>query len=267
MDHHQRHTFRFVAAMAAAVLLALIERPSPVHAQSVNNSYPSAAVSPISEAGMGADAESPDETATETAPPDVKADDVDESPAYPPPADSDTEAAPVRRPTAAPDQSGSVSRNDSVLEIPQVITPANAGPTDGSGNEEAAGESNEAAAAQSSAGGQMPADDDDLAAAAGEVGTLQDYENQAGAAPVGPVFFPPGARIVQFSRLSALNALSRPVGIPMATSPIILPPTSSGPFPSTSPMLMAPRTSPMLMAPRIGTLGAFPRGGLMGFRR
>jgi hypothetical protein len=45
----------------------------------------------------------------------------------------------------------------------------------------------------------------------------------------------------------------------VVASPMILPPTSSGPFPSTSPMLMTPRfTTPG---------GSFLRGGLMGFHR
>ena len=270
MDHHhQHHKFWFVAVIAGEAMLALTQPTSRAHAQSVNDSYP-AAVSPISEASTGFGAESLDGARTVAIPPDMKAaDNVDDPKAYPASHNSDTASASLRGSVSPDDESGSTSEDDAVLEIPQVINPANAATPDQSGNvQSAAGAGNEDNAAQSNqAGGQVTTDDNDLAATADQIGTLQDYENQAGASPLGPVFFPPGIRIVQFPRVRALNALRHPVGIPLATSAIILPPTSSGPFPSTSPMLMAPRTSPMLMAPRIGTLGAFPRGGLMGFRR
>jgi hypothetical protein len=267
--HHQHHKFLFVAAIAGSVMLALTEPTSRAHAQSVNDSYPTA-VSPISEASTGFGAGSLDGARTVAIPPDMKAaDNVNDPRAYPVSHNSDTASASLHGSVSPGGESGSASEDDAVLEIPQVINSANAATPDQSGNvQSAASGGNEDNAAQSNqAGGQTATDDDDLAATADQIGTLQDYENQAGASPLGPVFFPPGIRIVQFPRVPALNALRQPVRIPVATSAIILPPTSSGPFPSTSPMLMAPRTSPLLMAPRIGTLGAFPGGGLMGFRR
>lgn len=271
MDHHQpHHQSWFVVAIVAALALAPAAGPSCAHAQSLNNSDSSAAGSPITEPSLGSSAESDNGAEAEANPPDGTGESADGSAAYRASHDPDAAAIPIRGAVAPDEESGSASNNDAVLEIPQVINPSNAGAPDQSANaEQANGGGNEDEAGQASqAGGQTAADEDDLAAEANQVGTLQDYQNQASAAPLGPVFFAPGIRIVQFPRLPALNGLSRhPTGIPMAGSPIILPPTSSGPFPSTSPMLMAPRTNPMLMAPRIGTLGAFPRAGLMGFRR
>lgn len=272
MDHHHpHHRFWLIAAIAGSMVLALTQPGSLAQAQSVNDSYPNAAVSPIREDSSGSGAESLDGAETVAIPADAKAAaDADNSSAYPASHNPDGASAPVLGPVAPDDESGSASKDDAVLEIPQLINPATPSTPNQSGNvQSAAGGGNDDNAAQANqAGGQTAPNEDDVAATADQVGTLQDYENQEGATPLAPGYFAPGIRIVQFPPLPALNALPRqPVGIPMAPSPIILPPTSSGPFPSTSPMLMAPRTHAMLMAPRIGTLGAFPRGGLIGFRR
>jgi hypothetical protein len=158
----------------------------------------------------------------------------------------------------ADEPSGSESEDGAVLEIPRVIDLANGNrvdrPTEGAS---ANVDGNDDDTTQSGQDNQDLAADDDLAPADDQVGTLEDYENQAGAAPMGPIFFGPGIAIVRFPHPPPLNPRAwPPFGSPMASSPIILPPTSSGPFPSTSPMLMAPRP-----------FGSFPGGGLMGLHR
>jgi hypothetical protein len=199
---------------------------------------------------------------------------------------SAVETAPFTAPAASDESSGSTSEDGAVLEIPRVVNlPSNSnadnsaeqasananGAEQASANadsdEQASANANdEDDSAQSGQDGQDAAANDDVAAAAGQVGTLEDYRNQASAAPVGPILFGPGIAIIRFPRQPAanpqplVNRLPQPPwGAPMAMSPIILPPTSGGPFPSTSPMLMAPRP---------GSFGVFAHsGGLTGFRR
>jgi hypothetical protein len=175
------------------------------------------------------------------------------------PESSAVEPAPFASAAVSGEAAGPDSENNSVLELPQVLNLSNGStanpPADGAA---AHADGNDDDLAQSNQNGQDTADDD-LAAAADQVGTLRDYEDQANRVPLGPIFFAPGFAIVRFPRPPLFNPLSRPpFGVPMATSPIILPPTSSGPFPSTS---------PMLMAPHIRTLGSFPGRGLMGLHR
>jgi len=80
------------------------------------------------------------------------------------------------------------------------------------------------------------------------------------------ILFAPVVSVVRFPRQPLFSPLPPrpPFGVPMARSPIILPPTSSGPFPSTSPMLMGPRFGTFTSFPRVGS---FPYGGLMGAHR
>jgi hypothetical protein len=270
MDHHHQHyKFQFFVAITGALLLALAKPQA--RAQSANDSYPNAGASPISEASKGPHAESFDGADTVAIPPDLEAaDNVDDSTADAAADNSGTAAVPVRGSVPPDDESGAASKNDAVLEIPQVINPANAGTPDQAGNMPSAeGSGSDADAAQSNQTGVKTAGgDDDLAATASQLGTLEDYENQESTPALAPVFFPPGLAIVQFPRLPALRALTRqPVGIPIGAAAIILPPTSSGPFPSTSPMLMGPRASPMLMPQHVGTMGSFAGGGLIRFHR
>jgi hypothetical protein len=156
--------------------------------------------------------------------------------------------------------SGSDYQDSAVLELPQIVNLQN-----GNGGDEqadgaiASGPANDDDAAQSGPSGQDTAVADSLPPSADQVGTLADYQNQMNQAPRGPIFYAPGLAVVRLPRPLFFNPPSRRfLGAPMVTAPVILPPTSSGPFPSTS---------PMLMGPRIGTLGSFPRGGLMRFRR
>ena len=164
------------------------------------------------------------------------------------------------------DESGAGAENGSVLELPQAVNPSTgstvARPPDGAS---AGAEGNDDDTAQSDQVGQDTTADSDLPATADQVGTLEDYENQVAEAPPGVIFFAP-VTAVRFPRPPIFNpAVRPPFGVPLVTSPIILPPTSSGPFPSTSPMLMAP--GPRLMTPRFATFGSFRGGGFMGVHR
>jgi hypothetical protein len=156
--------------------------------------------------------------------------------------------------------SGSDSQDSAVLELPQIVDLRNGNGGDEQADEAtASGPANDDDTAQSGPSGQDTAVADGLPQSADQVGTLRDYQNQMNQAPGGPIFVAPGFAVVRLPRPLFFNPPSpRFLRGPMATAPVFLPPTSSGPFPSTS---------PMLMGPRIGTLGSFPRGGSMRFRR
>jgi len=183
---------------------------------------------------------------------------VDDAVASPVP-DADVEPLPASATADADETSSSSSENGAVLEIPQVIRLRDTG--EDITTDQASANSNDDD--QTALAGQdgASAGNQELRAMSGQVGTLTDYQNQAIEAPPRAIFFAPGAAIVRWPPAVVLSPLPR-IRVPTATAPIILPPTSSGPFPSTSPMLMP--TSPMLMTPRLATFGLF-RGG--SFRR
>jgi hypothetical protein len=290
MHHHnQHHRVWLVVVTTSAMLFALQAGGPQGQAQSLNDAPSHATASSMTGRGAesGTDLVDVDAAEGSEGSGDVTTANGNDDPTQPVSGNSDIAPAPSASTAASDEASVTGSEGDAVLEIPQVVnlpsgTSANR-PTD-----EAAGnaEGNDADTAQSSQGG-YDADTaqsgqggndvaaGDVAATVDQVGTLEDYENQAGAVPLGPIFFSPGLATVRLPRLPLFNPRP-PIGVPMAASPIILPPTSSGPFPSTSPMLMAPRVgtlgsfpsaSLMLMAPRVGTLGSFPRAGFMGFHR
>jgi hypothetical protein len=197
----------------------------------------------------------------------ITANGTDDSAAYPASAKSDTEYAPSGGAVGSDEASGSNSENSAVLELPQVVNLPNGGTANASADEASANRdgNDDDDAAQSSQDGEDTAGDHDLAAMGSQVGTLNDYENQANEVPPGVILVAPVVGVVRFPRPPLFSPLPRSLfGAPMATSPIILPPTSSGPFPSTSPMLMGPRFGTFGSFPRVGS---FPHGGLMGARR
>ncbi len=156
------------------------------------------------------------------------------------------------------------SENGQVLEIPRVIDSSiDIGDDRASDASIANAASNDDDAAQSQ-GDQEAAESQDFAGLPDQVGTLQDYESQAAGPPLGVIVSAPGLTVLPFTgRPPGFNPSVMPrtpmIGGTMLTPPIILPPTSVGPFPSTS---------PMLMAPRFVTPGrAFPAGGWMRARR
>jgi hypothetical protein len=156
--------------------------------------------------------------------------------------------------TAVGSSKGS-SGTDQVLELPQLVNLGNGSSSDQSAEN---GPSNDG---QASPEGDPPglAAADNLPAGPEQLGTLQDYENQASQMPPGVVLLAPGMAFVPLASSLPLNLPFRPLSPPgVVTSPIIVAPTSGGPLPSTS---------PMLMAPRIRTFGFAPRGGFMAFRR
>lgn len=263
MHHHNQHdkawrAFFIVIAMLIGFLVGRIG----AYAQTSSNPSAPGSNYPVDDAAVGANdatdgagvAEAPgvpNDAATARSIDDSTAARVDSA---------DFDSAPPATTAASDEASGSGSEDGAVLEIPQVVNPH-----DGS----AAGEEPEGAVASregddedsttSAPAGEDTAALDSSAPTAAQVGTLQDYETQANQAPPGPIFFAPGVAVVRFPRPLFFNSPPRPLlGAPLARSPIILPPTSGGPFPSTS---------PMLMAPRVGIVGSFPRGGLRGFHR
>jgi len=259
MHHHnQLHKIWLVAVTTSAMIAALPAGGLRAHAQSWNDSPPHATDSSGAASGSeSVNIDAPDAPAISGDA--TTANRVNDTTAHPMSDDSEAGPAPAARPVVPDEASGSGAEDDAVLEIPQVVNLSNASSADRSADGAAASAEGNDDIAQSNQAGENTAAGDDLAPTADQVGTLEDYENQAGAVPLGPIFWAPGVAIVRLPRLPLLSPLPRaPIGLPIVTSPIILPPTSSGPFPSTS---------PMLMAPRIGTLGPFPRGGLFGFHR
>jgi len=261
MLHHNQHDkIRLVGVVTLAMLVGLLPDGTRANAQSVDDSSARASDSSLNERAVPPDVESPaidspDASAVSNGATSTNSAD---DPAAQPAADNpDVESAAAGAAANSDESTASSSGNGAVLELPQVLnrSPDNAAnqPADGT---LASSDGNDDDAAQSSQDGQDTAGDTgdhDIAAVADKVGTVEDYEHQADAAPAGGIFLPPGVAIVRFPRPPLFNPPPPlPLGAPIATSPIILPPTSSGPFPSTS---------PMLMAPRFGTLGSFPGGG------
>src|SRR5579875_555900 len=143
-----------------------------------------------------------------------------------------------------------------VLELPQLVDLQNGNSSGGSQDD---GQSDENQPAQSQVSPQDLANSDGLPNVPEQLGTLQDYESQVNQAPPSIVWFAPGMAAVRLAPSLPLNPPLRLPSAPLMVSPpIVLAPTSSSPFPSTSPMLMAPRTR---------TFGFAPRGGFMAFRR
>lgn len=265
--HNQHDRIRFVGVVTIAMLVGLISGGRRVDAQSLNDSSTRTGGSSVSAPAIPPSAE-PLTSDTSDAP--AVSDDAittnitEDSTAHPASNSSDIKYVPSGS-AVVPDEgsgsdaeeaSGSDVEDDAVLELPQVVklpTDASAEPSVDGASADA--EDNNDYAAQSGENGQQTADDNDLAATAGQVGTLEDYENGENQVPPGAIFLAPGVNVVRFPHPPLFNPPRPPLGVPTATWPIILPPTSSGPFPSTSPMLMAPRFA----APR----GLFPSRGLM----
>jgi hypothetical protein len=156
--------------------------------------------------------------------------------------------------------------NGQVLEVPQVIDPSSlaGGSSDGESVDEARDNSQNETddEAQSEESAQQATEGE--GAVPGEVGTIQDYENQTADAPVGAVLYAPGsvAPITPVGPFGMQRAIGGPsIGGMLPASPIIIPPTSAGSLISTSPMLMPPRGG--FARP----LGGFPRGGFIRGRR
>jgi hypothetical protein len=264
MHHRNQHDkIRLVAVITISMLVGLFAGGRRAHAQSMDDPSAYAADSSPDVRAIPPGAGSP---AIDTPDAPVVSDDamsaesIDDSTARPVSDNSAVPNAPSGSAMVSDEASRPGSADGAVLEIPQVVNlPGGSNADQSSDGGLASDDSTDDDSAQFSQDGQDAPGDHDLAATADQLGTLQDYQNQAEAAPLGPFFFAPGMAIVRFPRPPLFNTLPRPpFGVPMARSPIILPPTSNGPFPSTS---------PMLMAPRFGTLGSFRSGGLMGAHR
>jgi hypothetical protein len=277
MHHHNQHDkVRLVGIVTISMLVGLLAMGRRASAQSLDSS------------AAGVSNASPD---NRTIPPGVKsltidtpdlssasddattASDADDSAAPPMSDKPDVEDAASANAVGSDEASGSASENGAVLEIPQVVNLRNGDSANVPADETSANtESNDDDTALSS---QDDEDDtggeSDLTEDGSPVGTLADYQNQASEAPPGAVFFVPPVAVVAVPRPPLFNPYLRPpFGAPMVAAPIILPPTSSGPFPSTSPMLMAPGPGTLGPFPRFGSfphVGSFPRGGLIGARR
>jgi hypothetical protein len=202
---------------------------------------------------------------------------------------SDVDYAPSADATGADEASDSASEDSAVLEIPQIVNLANRGRANVPADEASANPDSpvdEASANPDDNDNDQTAlssrDEDDangegdLAETGSRVGTLADYQNRAAEAPPAVIFFAPPVAVVRIPPPRAFNPWRRPFGAPMVGAPIILPPTSSGPFPSTSPMLAAPRFGTAGSFPRLGSfprfgsfpsIGSFPRAGMIGARR
>jgi hypothetical protein len=256
--HHNNHvqTVRLAAAITVAMVLAIAVGGERAYAQSIDDSSASASDSqPRASGGTGGaeiinvdGANEPAGSAVTTA-----AGPTDNSTSPPVADDSDEEAGPSAG-TAVPDTtSNSAAENGAVLELPQVISLPSGNPDASADAASANTEGDDDDTAQAA---QDPGTEDDPASP-DQVGSLEDYENQKGAAPVGAILAP-GVIIAPYPSAPLFNTLpSPPFGVPMATSPIILPPTSRGPFPSIGPILMPP----------IHTFRPFRGPRLMGFRR
>jgi hypothetical protein len=274
--HNQHDKVRLVGVVTISMLVGLLAAGRRASAQSLDSS------------AAGVSNASPDDR---TIPPGVKsptidtpdlpsasddattATDVDDS-APPPMGDNpDAEDASSANAVGSDEASGSASENGAVLEIPQVVNLRNGGSANVPADEASANpESNDDDTALSSQDdGDDTGGESDLTEAGSPVGTLADYQNQASEAPPGAIFLAPPVGVVAIPRPPLFNPFLRPpVGAPIVAAPIILPPTSSGSFPSTSPMLMAPRPGTLGTFPRFGSfprVGSFPRGGFMGVRR
>jgi hypothetical protein len=149
------------------------------------------------------------------------------------------------------------AENGQVLEVPQVIGEPDKFREDSSDQEASGPDSDDTATADQD---DPTALDDDGTDVPAEVGSLEDYQNQASPVPFGVMVYNPGMAAPMFA--NRLGANRPPMSIsptgpipfsatgPIMRAPIILPPTSSGPFPSTSPMLMSPgMRSPALPGP------------------
>ena len=177
------------------------------------------------------------------------------------PSDSDFDDSPSNEAagSAESDDSASSSQDGRVLEVPQVVDLSGGASNGGAANSLSSGADDDDDDAQAVQGGESEADSDDLARA--PVGDVQDYEDQAEEAPAAVVVYPGATAVPVFSPQAGLGLPVTP-GTQMTStmlfaSPIILPPNSAGPLPSTSPMLMAPRVGmPAHVFPRI----SFPRG-------
>jgi hypothetical protein len=229
------YPFRTLSGLVGLGLLAgLMYASRPAEAQSLGAG--SAEVSNAS--GSPADAMGDDHV-------DADATAVDRSPA--PSGEHDDEGRPggddrmaLMHPTAAD--------NGQVLEVPQVLGPADLG-----------GENRDQEASGANSDDTPTPDQDDSGAldedgtgVPAEVGSLADYENQATPVPMGVMVYGPGMAAPMFANRLGANRLPLPISPtgPIMRAPIILPPTSSGPFPSTSPMLMSPgMRSPALPGP------------------
>ncbi len=263
--HNQRDKIRLVGVVSAALLIGWVAGGRRVDAESLDDSSVCAG-EPSVVRSVPADAdpltmdisEAPavsDDTITTKS--------IDDSAAAPVSDNSEVEYAPSSSTAASADAdeaSGSGSDEGAVLELPRVVNLSTGTTTNRSaGGASASAEGNDDDSAQSGEDGPEIAGDNELAAAPDQVGTLEDYENQSDE-PLGTFFFAPAVSVVRFPRPPLFNPPPRaPLGLSVPTSPIILPPTSSGPFPSTSPLLMAPRFA----TPG----GSFPSGGWMGARR
>jgi hypothetical protein len=263
MHHQNQHqqAWRFFVIMMPTLVVGLMAGRMRAHAQALDNATAPATNASASVGDVSPDAEpaSIDEPATPAASGDTTtANRIDDSAPRPVSENPDVGSATPDAAMAPNEASGSSSEDGAVLELPQVVNLQNGAAVDQPPDDASAEDDDDDHTAQSATAGQNSAATDGLAAADDPLGTLQDYENQANQAPLGPVFLGPGVAVVRFPHPFFFNPAPRPLlGPPMGTPPVILPPTSSGPFPSTS---------PMLMAPRMGALGTFPRGG-WGFHR
>jgi hypothetical protein len=272
MRHHIQHDKIRLVDVALMAIVAGLLAYAPAYAQSFDDSSAVANDRPLVEDAMPSAADSPGVDAEAPATPDgaTAADKIDDS-TPPPTADySDDEAANSAAGAADESASSSSSDNGSVLVIPQVVNLRSGESQDESADISSPNpDADDDDAAQSSPGDEVGAGQD-LTDLAGQVGTVTDYQNQATEAAPGAIFLGPGV-VVRFPPSPLFSPLPRsPVGGPIATGPIILPPSSGGPFPSTSPMLMAPRFgtfasfSHVSSFPRFGT---FARRGFVGGRR
>jgi len=284
MYHHNQHNkIRLVGAVTLAMLVGPLAGGGRAHAQAPDDSPARASDSSFADRAIAPNMESltidtPDAPAVSDDA--TTANGTDDS-AAPASANSDVEYAPSGSVAGSDNASGSASANRAVLEIPQIVNLSNGDAANAPADEASANlDGNDDDTAQSGQNGQDAADGHDLAAMGSQVGTLKDYENQADQTPPQVIFFAPVVRVVPFPRPPLFRPLPRPLGVPIARSPILLPPTSSGPFPSTSPMLMAPRFGTFGSFPHVGafpsvgpsigafpSIGSFPRGGLIGSRR
>jgi hypothetical protein len=260
-DQNPHHKAGRAFVIIMPILLALSAGGMRANAQSIDDAATADVQSSVDEAGMTT-AEPARADAREVSPASddgTTANPVDDAAGSPVTKDVEVGSG-VPGTESSNESSGSDSQESAVLELPQIVNLQNGNGGDKQADDAiASGPANDDDATQSGSSGQGTAVADGLPPSADQVGTLEDYQNQMNQAPRGPIFVGPGLAVVRLPRPLFFNPPSpRFLGAPMVTAPIILPPTSSGPFPSTS---------PMLMGPRIGTLGSFPRGGLMRFRR
>jgi hypothetical protein len=269
-DNHDDKVW-VATVVALAVLVSIALTSWRVDAQSLDGSSMLPVDSPsrvltASPAGDPLTAASPNSLAADDE--ETTATAVDGSAAPPESEDSPDDYTPdSAAPSDADNPPAPGSENDAVLELPQVVSLpsiAGAGAPDGSSADSGGNDT----ISQSAPTDQQSSDDQELAEEPDDVGTLQDYENQGAMPPMGAIFLAPGFTVVRLPSSPSLNPIapsppwgsfSPPWGPPMLNSSIILPPTSSGPFPSTSPMLMGSRFA----APR----SSFRGGGWMRARR